>query len=188
MMHEVITRRFSRYLEESKELTVPTEDGQAQRPKKFAYPPNLVLIDGGKGQLNAAGRALDELGIEGVELASLAKRMEEVFRPGRSESIMLPRTSEALFLVTRIRDEAHRFAITYHRSLRGKEMVESVFDDIPGVGPARRRALMTHFGTVKAVREATKEELAAVDGISEVLAGTIHDHLAAGGPRSPRNA
>jgi excinuclease ABC subunit C len=172
MMHEVITRRFKRYLAERDQPL--SEDG---RPTKFAYPPNLVLIDGGKGQLNAAQRALDELGIEGVELASLAKKMEEVFRPGRSQSVMLPRSSEALFLVMRIRDEAHRFAITYHRSLRGKEMVESAFDDIPGVGPARRKALMTHFGTMRAVREATAEELAAVDGISESLAARIHDGL-----------
>ncbi len=176
MMHEVITRRFRRYLEER---DAPLED-ESGRPRKFAYPPNLVLIDGGKGQLNAAKRALDELGVEGVELASLAKRMEEVFRPGRSESIMLPRSSEALFLVMRIRDEAHRFAITYHRSLRGKEMVESVFDDIPGVGAARRRALMTHFGTVRAVREATVDELAEVDGISDGLAGRIHQALRPG--------
>ncbi len=172
MMNEVITRRFKRYLAEKDELE--TRDGQ---PGKFAYPPNLVLIDGGKGQLGAAKRALDDLGVEGVEIASLAKKMEEVFRPGRAESIMLPRSSEALFLVMRIRDEAHRFAITYHRSLRGKEMVESVFDDIPGVGPARRTALMTHFGTVKAVREASAADLAEVDGISDTLAGTIHDHL-----------
>jgi excinuclease ABC subunit C len=177
MMHEVITRRFKRYLAE-KDLQV---DGDG--PRKFAYPPNLVLIDGGKGQLNAAQRALDELGIEGVELASLAKRMEEVFRPGRAESIMLPRSSEALYLVMRIRDEAHRFAITYHRSLRGKEMVESAFDDIPGVGPARRKALLRHFGTMRAIRQATVADLAAVDGISDTLAHTIHEHLRPGRPR-----
>jgi excinuclease ABC subunit C len=111
--------------------------------------------------------------------------MEEVFRPGRSESVMLPRSSEALFLVMRIRDEAHRFAITYHRSLRGKEMVESVFDDIPGVGPARRKALMMHFGTVRAVREATIDDLAGVDGISDTMAHTIHHHLRPGSRPRP---
>lgn len=179
MMHEVITRRFARYLEE-RDLPLEGEDG---RPRKFAYPPNLVLIDGGKGQLNAAKRALDELGVEGVELASLAKKMEEVFRPGRSDSIVLPRSSEALFLVMRIRDEAHRFAITYHRSLRGKEMVESIFDEIPGVGPARRSALMQHFGTVRALKEATVADLVEVDGISDGLARTIHQHLRPGGAR-----
>ncbi|MGI9017044.1 MAG: excinuclease ABC subunit UvrC [Euzebya sp.] len=172
MMNEVITRRFKRYLAEK---DLPVEEGA-----KFAYPPNLVLIDGGKGQLNAAKRALDDLGVEGVELASLAKRMEEVFRPGQSQSVMLPRSSEALFLVMRIRDEAHRFAITYHRSLRGKEMVQSVFDQIPGVGPARRKALMMHFGTVRAVREATVEELAQIEGISQNLALTIHQALRPG--------
>ncbi|CAN5133741.1 excinuclease ABC subunit UvrC [soil metagenome] len=186
MMHEVITRRFKRYLAETADPAEGRGLDEDGRPRKFAYPPNLVLIDGGKGQLNAAQRALDELGIEGVELASLAKRMEEVFRPGRTESIMLPRSSEALFLVMRIRDEAHRFAITYHRSLRGKEMVQSAFDDIPGVGPARRRALMMHFGTMRAVKEATIADLAAVDGISDGLARTIHDALRPGPERRPR--
>lgn len=182
MMHEVITRRFKRYLAEK---DLPVEEGA---PRKFAYPPNLVLIDGGKGQLNAAQRAMDELGVEGVELASLAKKMEEVFRPGRSESIVLPRSSEALFLVMRIRDEAHRFAITYHRSLRGKEMVESAFDDIPGVGPARRKALLLHFGTMRAIREATVGDLAEVPGISDALAAAIHDALRPGRPRARTGA
>jgi excinuclease ABC subunit C len=175
MMHEVITRRFSRYLDERDR---PVDSGT-----KFAYPPNLVLIDGGKGQLNAAARALEDLGVEGVEIASLAKRLEEVFRPGRPDGILLPRGSEALFLVMRIRDEAHRFAITYHRSLRGKEMVASVFDEIPGVGPARRAALLERFGTVRALKEATVADLADVDGISTALAARIHDHLRPGGPR-----
>jgi excinuclease ABC subunit C len=168
MMHEVITRRFRRYLEEG-------ERPAAER--KFAYPPNLVIIDGGKGQLNAARRALDDLGIEGVDVCSLAKRLEEIFVPGRSESVILPRSSEALYLVQRIRDEAHRFAVTYHRSLRGKRMTESAFDDVPGVGPARRKALLTHFGSLKRVREASPEELAEVPGVSEKLARHIYDHL-----------
>jgi excinuclease ABC subunit C len=175
MMHEVITRRFRRYLQE--------KDRPVEQGAKFAYPPNLVLIDGGKGQLNAARRALEELGVEGVEIASLAKRLEEVYRPDRPDPIMLPRSSEALFLVMRIRDEAHRFAITYHRSIRGREMVESVFDDIPGVGPARRRALLERFGTVRALREATVADIADVDGIPERLAATIHAHLRPGGRR-----
>ena len=168
MMYEVITRRFRRFL---------SETSKPASERKFAYPPNLVLIDGGKGQLNAAQQALDDLGIEGVELASLAKRLEEVFRPGRSESILLPRSSEALFMLQRIRDEAHRFAITYHRSLRGKAMVESAFDEIPGVGPARRRALLDRFGTLQKVREASVDELAEVDGISLTMARRIHEHL-----------
>jgi len=167
-MHEVITRRFRRYLAE--------RDAPAPE-RKFAYPPNLVVIDGGKGQLSAARRALDELGIQGVELCSLAKRLEEVFLPDREESIMLPRGSEALYLVTRIRDEAHRFAITYHRTLRGKAMTESALDGIPGVGPARRRALLERFGSVKALRDAPLEDLLTVDGISGTLARSVHDHL-----------
>jgi excinuclease ABC subunit C len=187
MMHEVITRRFRKYLEESaRPLVDPADaairaglqDEAAAGPvRKFAYPPNLVIIDGGKGQLNAARRALEELGVEGVEICSLAKRMEEVFLPDRDESILLPRGSEALFLIQRVRDEAHRFAITYHRSLRGRQMTESAFDGIPGVGPARRRALLDHFGSLKEVRAASSDELAAVDGISTTLAQAIRDHL-----------
>jgi excinuclease ABC subunit C len=168
MMHEAMTRRFTRYLEDQ------------QRPvaeRKFAYPPQLIVIDGGKGQLNAARRALEELGIDGVDVVSLAKRLEEVFVPDRPDSVLLPRSSEALFLLQRIRDEAHRFAITYHRSLRGKRMTASALDDIPGVGPARRRALLERFGSLKELREASREDLRAVDGISDRLAGAIYDHL-----------
>jgi len=171
MMHEVITRRFRRLLDEQR---APLSERSERR---FSYPPNLVIIDGGKGQLNAAGRALEELGIEGVALCSLAKRLEEVFLPGRAESVLLPRGSEALYLVQRIRDEAHRFAITYHRSLRGKEMTASAFDAIPGIGPSRRRALLVHFGSLKRVRQASAEELAEVDGISGALAQVVYDHL-----------
>ena len=167
-MHEVITRRMRRLLEEE---TRPVDE------RKFAYPPNLVVIDGGKGQLSAATRAIEEVGVEGVEVCSLAKRLEEVFLPGRAEPVLLPRGGEALFLLQRVRDEAHRFAITYHRSARGKRMTESAFDDIPGVGPARRRALLDHFGTLARVRDATIEQLAEVDGISDVLAATVHQHL-----------
>jgi len=169
MMHEVITRRFTRFLSESA-LPAP-ERG------RFAYPPNLVIIDGGKGQLSAARRALDSLGVEGVELCSLAKRLEEVFLPDREDSVLLPRSSEALYLIQRIRDEAHRFAITYHRSLRGKQMTESAFDDIPGIGPTRRKALIVHFGSLKRIRQASVEELGAVDGISGTLARSLYDHL-----------
>ena len=176
MMHEVITRRFRRFLESA-------EKPIAERGR-FAYPPNLVIIDGGKGQLNAAVRALDELGVEGVEVCSLAKRLEEVFLPGRSESVILPRSSEALYLIQRIRDEAHRFAITYHRTLRGKAMTESAFDEIPGIGPARRRALLDHFGSLKAVRAATIEDIAEVEGFSDRLArivfGSLHEQARTG--------
>ena len=168
MMREVITRRFRRFLEEADQ---PTSE------RKFAYPPNLVLIDGGKGQLSAAAAALEELGIEGVELASLAKRLEEVYVPGRPDPIVLPRSSEALYLLQRVRDEAHRFAVTYHRSARGKEMTASIFDDIPGVGPSRRKALLEQFGSLKRLRDATVEEIAQTQGISDSLAAAVYDHL-----------
>jgi excinuclease ABC subunit C len=176
MLHEVITRRFRKYLEEAAQPLTDTPDG-GRAVKKFAYPPNLVIIDGGKGQLSAARRALTELGITGVEICSLAKRLEEIFLPGREESVLLPRGSEALFLVQRIRDEAHRFAITYHRSLRGRQMTESELDGIPGVGPSRRRALLEHFGSLKEIRAADVTTLADVDGISATLATAIRDHL-----------
>jgi excinuclease ABC subunit C len=177
MMHEVITRRFRKYLEERAEPSTVAGDDGSLRPKKFSYPPNLIIIDGGKGQLNAAQRALDELGIVDVEICSLAKRLEEVFLPDRDASVLLPRGSEALFLIQRVRDEAHRFAITYHRSLRGREMTASELDGIPGVGPSRRRALLQHFGSLREIREADVETIAAVDGISGTLATAIHEHL-----------
>jgi excinuclease ABC subunit C len=181
MLHEVITRRFRRLLEEQRRPASQRAAGQhsagAGGPKKFAYPPQLVIVDGGKGQLNAARKALDDLGIAGVEICSLAKRLEEVFRPDRPDPVVLPRSSEALFLLQRIRDEAHRFAITYHRSLRGKRMTESALDQIPGVGPARRRALLDRFGSLKELREAGVDDLARVDGISDTLARAIYDHL-----------
>ena len=172
MMHEVITRRFRNYLADQ------------ERPageRKFAYAPNLVLIDGGKGQLNAARRALTELAIEGVEVASLAKRLEEVYRPDRPDPVILPRSSEAMYLVQRIRDEAHRFAVTYHRSLRGREMTASAFDEVPGIGPARRRALLDRFGSLKKVREASIDEIAQVPGFSQLMAARVYEALH--GPR-----
>ena len=178
MMNEVITRRFRRYLE---------EQAKPVAERKFSYPPNLVIIDGGKGQLNAARAALDELGIEGVEICGLAKRLEEVFLPDRSEPVLLPRASEALYLLQRVRDEAHRFAVTYHRTLRGKRMTESAFDEIPGIGPNRRRSLLDTFGSLKGVREATVEQLAQAPGISETLARTIYGHFHADMPER-RNA
>ena len=175
MMHEVITRRFRNYLADK------------QRPAgergKFAYPPNLVIIDGGKGQLNAARRAMEELGVTDVELCSLAKRMEEVFLPDRPAPVVLPRSSEALYLIQRVRDEAHRFAVTYHRTLRGQEMTASAFDEMPGIGPARRRALLEQFGSLKRLREASVEEIAAVDGFSQRLATRVFEALHAPGPR-----
>ncbi|WP_336249698.1 excinuclease ABC subunit UvrC [Stomatohabitans albus] len=168
-MYEVIHRRFSQYLEEQ---TLPHD-----APKKFAYPPHLILIDGGKGQLNAAVRALDDLGITGIDIASLAKKQEEVFLPGRAESIMLPRGSEALFFLIRIRDESHRFAITYHRTLRNKRMTTSVLDDIEGVGEKRRSALLKQFGSLKQVRAASVDDIAQTPGFSRALAERVVDYL-----------
>ncbi|MBW3601526.1 MAG: excinuclease ABC subunit UvrC [Actinobacteria bacterium] len=173
MMQEVITRRFRRLLDEAAPPTVDDE-GTA---RKFAYPPSLVVIDGGKGQLNAARRALEALGVRGVAVCALAKRLEEVFLPDREEAVVLPRASEALYLVQRIRDEAHRFAVTYHRSLRGRRMTGSAFDDVPGIGPTRRAALLAHFGSVKRVREASPDQLARVEGISQGLATRLYERL-----------
>jgi len=167
-MHEVITRRFRKLQE---------EESQPITERAFSYRPNLVIVDGGKGQLAAARRALDELGEHDVELCSLAKRFEELYLPGRADPVALPRGSEALYLVQRVRDEAHRFAVGYHRSLRGKRMTASALDELSGVGPARRKALLKHFGSVKRMREASPEELAEVSGISGTLAQRIYDQL-----------
>ncbi len=165
MMHEVIKRRFRRAAEADEEAN-----------GKWTTIPDLVIVDGGKGQLNAALDALDEVGMT-LPIAGLAKENEELFLPGQSQSIMLPRDSQALFLVQRIRDEAHRFAVTFHRERRSKSAFKSSLDDIPGVGPKRRRALIRHFGSLRAVKEASEADLAAVDGISPSLAAQIKAHL-----------
>jgi len=142
--------------------------------------PDLIVVDGGKGQLAADVAVLEELGLAEIPIAGLAKEREELFLPGRADPVVLPATSSALYLVQRIRDEAHRFAITYHRDLRRKAAVKSAFDDLPGVGPARRRALLRTFGSAKRVREAPVEQVAAVPGIGPVLAARIKAHLEAG--------
>jgi excinuclease ABC subunit C len=167
-MGEVIRRRFARYREEQ-EKTV--EDG---KPRKFAYPPNLVVIDGGKGQLGRAVEAMDELGIDNVTTVSLAKRMEEVFVPGQADPILIPRTSESLYLLQQIRDEAHRFALQYHRLRRGKRMTRSALDGIPGLGEVRRKKVLKHFGSVKRMREATLDELLAVPGLTRPVAEAVY--------------
>jgi excinuclease ABC subunit C len=188
-IYEVITRRFRRYLverEETGELDTlgdpdPEEDQDlsSERPvvspakKKFAYPPNLVVVDGGPLQADAAARALAELGIDDVAVCGLAKRLEEVWLPGEEYPVILPRTSEGLYLLQRVRDEAHRFAITYHRQKRGQAATTSALDDIPGLGPARRRTLLKHFGSVRKLGAASIEEIAAVPGIGPKLAATI---------------
>jgi excinuclease ABC subunit C len=171
MMGEVIRRRFARYLDERSPV-----DGDG-RPQRFAYPPNLVVIDGGKGQLNRAVEVLAELGIVGVATVALAKRMEEVFVPARAEPIIIPRTSEALYLLQQIRDEAHRFALTYHQSRRARRMTQSVLDGLPGLGPVRRKRLLRHFGSVKRMREASLEELRAVPGVPKAVAEMVYRAL-----------
>ena len=188
-MHEVITRRFRRLLDERVEtgefVDVPDDqqgpmliDPDTGRPKKFAYVPGLVVVDGGPPQVAAAQRALDELGIDDVPVVGLAKRLEEVWLPGQEDPVILPRTSEGLYLLQRIRDEAHRFAITHHRSRRSKSMVESVLDDVPGLGEVRRKSLLRRFGSLKKLRAATVDEIAEVPGIGARTADAIVAALA----------
>ncbi|GMA26066.1 hypothetical protein GCM10025864_38250 [Luteimicrobium album] len=205
-MHEVLTRRFRRYLEardgvSDVELDSVEEDAPASRasdvtgssgpvsgpatpldeegrPRRFAYPPNLVVVDGGPPQVAAAARALEELGVTDVALCGLAKRLEEVWLPGEEYPVILERSSEGLYLLQRVRDEAHRFAITYHRSRRSKGMTVSALDDVPGLGPARRKALLATFGSVKKLRAATAEEIATVPGIGDATARAVVAALA----------
>jgi excinuclease ABC subunit C len=168
-MEEVLTRRFRRYLQD--------RDEGARAGKRFAYPPNLVLIDGGKGQLGVAVRVLEEMGLEDIAVASLAKRFEEVYVPGHSEPVRIPRDSEALYLLQQIRDEAHRFAITYHRQLRDKKMTRSVLDDVPGLGPVRRARLLKEHGSVKQLRTLTEDDLVAIPWLPETVARALFAHL-----------
>jgi excinuclease ABC subunit C len=166
---EVLRRRFR--------LTKTGDEGSDEE-RRWAMP-DIVIVDGGKGQVSAAKEVLDELGLHDLPLAGLAKEREELFLPGRSDPILLPPTSSALYLVQRLRDEAHRFAITYHRDLRAKRSVRSAFDDLPGVGPKRKRELLKVFGSAKRVREAPVEQIAAVPGIGRSLAEKIKTHLEA---------
>src|SRR6266542_3677222 len=168
-MEEVLTRRFRRYLAER-------EEG-ARKGKRFSYPPNLLLVDGGKGQLNVAVRVLEELGLEDISVAALAKRFEEVYVPDRSEPVRVPRDSEALYLLQQVRDEAHRFAITYHRQLRQKKMTKSVLDEVPGLGPTRRSRLLKEFGSVKKLRERSLDELLALSWLPERVARSLYAQL-----------
>ena len=187
-IHEVITRRFRRYLaerEKTGELDTlgdpeagedsgsEAERADVTAQKKFSYPPNLVVVDGGPLQAEAAARALAELGIDDVAVCGLAKRLEEVWLPGEEYPVILPRSSEGLYLLQRVRDEAHRFAITYHRQKRGKAATTSALDDVPGLGPARRKALLKQFGSVRKLGAASIEEIAVVPGIGPRLAATI---------------
>jgi excinuclease ABC subunit C len=201
-IHEVITRRFRRYLaerEKTGELDTLGDPGavddeykdqdlDAERPeigvqKKFAYPPNLVVVDGGPLQAAAAARALAELGIDDVAVCGLAKRLEEVWLPGEEYPVILPRSSEGLYLLQRVRDEAHRFAIAYHRQKRGKAATASALDDVPGLGTARRKTLLKHFGSVRKLSAASVEEIATVPGIGPKLAATIAAALSSANPK-----
>jgi len=174
-MHEVLTRRFSRHLKEQGRTGVEPDTGEARR---FAYPPNLVVVDGGAPQVAAAQQVLDELGVDDVALVGLAKRLEEVWLPGEDHPVILPRNSEALYLLQRLRDEAHRFANTFHRQRRSRSMTRSALDGVPGLGEARRKALLARFGSVKRVRAASVEELAGTHGIGPALAERIAAELA----------
>ena len=175
-MHHVITRRFKRYLDE-KDIDIAEATSQGGQRPKFAYPPQLVVVDGGKPQVNAAAKALQELGITDIALCGLAKRLEEVWLPNSSEPVIFPRHSEALYLLQKLRDEAHRFAINFHRSKRSKVMLESLLDGVAGLGEIRRKSLLTHFGSVTALKAATVEELAVVPGIGKKMAKTIIDQI-----------
>ncbi|MFI2261877.1 excinuclease ABC subunit UvrC [Streptomyces tubercidicus] len=218
-MHEVIGRRFKRYLQEKQKAGEWTEEpaGDARvddngataataaagpddpepdpmagrptdedgRPKRFAYPPQLVVVDGGAPQVAAARRALDELGIDDVAVCGLAKRLEEVWLPEDDDPVVLPRSSEGLYLLQRVRDEAHRFAITYQRSKRGKRLKSSPLDAVAGLGESRRQALLKHFGSLKKLRAATVEEICEVPGVGRKTAETVAAALAGAAPSAP---
>jgi len=184
----VITRRFRRLLDEQarSELRPGDEtsgpmlvDPDTGRPRKFAYAPGLVVVDGGPPQVAAAQRALDELGIDDIPVCGLAKRLEEVWLPGQEDPVILRRSSEGLYLLQRVRDEAHRFAITHHRGRRSKTMVESLLDDVPGLGEVRRKTLLKHFGSLKKLREAEVADIAQVPGIGPATAGAIKEAVLA---------
>jgi excinuclease ABC subunit C len=169
-MREVLTRRFRRLLDDR---DAPAEDPETGRARKFAYPPRLVVVDGGPPQVAVAAEVLTRLGLDDIAVCGLAKRLEEVWLPGEEDPLILPRTSEGLYLLQRVRDEAHRFAITFHRSRRSSAMVESLLDDVPGLGEVRRKALLKRFGSLRKLRAATVEEIAAVPGIGPQTATAV---------------
>ena len=162
---EVTRRRFLRHVQD-----LPTE---SDPPRRFAYPPNLYVVDGGAPQVNAARAVLDELGVGDVAVIGLAKRLEEVWVPAEPDPIIMPRNSEGLYLLQRVRDEAHRFAISYHRSKRSKRMTASALDAVPGLGEIRRRALVTHFGSLARLRKAGIDEITSVPGIGSATAAAV---------------
>jgi len=167
-MEEVLTRRLTAYLAEQ-------DRPISERPGKFSYPPQLLLVDGGKGQLSVALRVLEELGLESeIPVAALAKRFEEVYLPGKADPVRISRQSEALYLLQRVRDEAHRFAIGYHRQLRGKRMTKSVLDDVPGLGPTRKKRLTKELGGVAGVKQASLDDLRALSWLPDDVALAIY--------------
>ncbi len=196
-MREVVGRRFRRYLEERETATDleidlsdqpegesgsrPGIDPETGRPRKFSYPPNLLVVDGGPPQVGGATQALADLGIDDVAVVGLAKRLEEVWLPGNPDPVIFGRTSEALYLLQRVRDEAHRFAITFHRQRRSRSMTASVLDDVAGLGDTRRKALLRHFGSLKRLRSASVEEVAEVTGIGPRTAQAVVEALARSG-------
>ncbi|MCI3222146.1 excinuclease ABC subunit UvrC, partial [Streptomyces sp. NP-1717] len=216
-MHEVIGRRFKRYLAEKErtgewtaeeegpadeDTNLPAGNGEAEdngrnghsgpslkdddgRPRRFAYPPQLVVVDGGQPQVAAAKRAMDELGIDDVAVCGLAKRLEEVWVPGDDDPVVLPRSSEGLYLLQRVRDEAHRFAIAYQRAKRAKRIRTSPLDDVPGLGETRKQALIKHFGSVKKLRQATIEQICEVPGLGRKTAESVAVALAQAAPAAP---
>lgn len=195
-MYDVITRRFKNYLQEQQDraeaLAGPVAfeivDAAESVPRsKFAYPPNLVVVDGGPPQVAAASRALIDLGINDVAVVGLAKRLEEVWLPEDEFPVILPRTSQGLYLLQRIRDEAHRFAISFHRQKRAKSMTASLLDAVPGLGESKSKALLKHFGSVKKLRRAALSEITAVKGIGPVLGQAVYDALQSAEPEPAVN-
>ncbi|WP_319445002.1 MULTISPECIES: excinuclease ABC subunit UvrC [unclassified Mycobacterium] len=179
---EVTRRRFQRHVADADRPLVDKDKALAQGPRasarpRFAYPPNLFVVDGGAPQVNAAAAVLDELGVTDVAVIGLAKRLEEVWVPSEADPVIMPRNSEGLYMLQRVRDEAHRFAISYHRSKRSKRMTASVLDEVPGLGEQRRKALVTHFGSVARLKVASVEELVAVPGIGVATAKAVLEAL-----------
>jgi excinuclease ABC subunit C len=190
----VLRRRFARFLSarqlgEHTDSDKPVIDPETGKVRKFAYAPNLVVVDGGAPQVNAAGAVLRDMGIDDVAVCGLAKRLEEVWLPDEPFPVVLPRTSEGLYLLQRVRDEAHRFAITFHRQRRSKRMISSTLDSVPGLGEIRRKALLRRFGSVKRLAAATVEEIAEVPGIGRRTADAVLAALnPAPAPASPEPA
>jgi excinuclease ABC subunit C len=175
-MREMLRRRFKRLRAE--DYSSPAKPGPSAHESAWSVIPNLIIIDGGKGQLSAALEILDEYELrDAIPIVGLAKREEELFLPGQAEPVILPRKSQALFLVQRIRDEAHRFGVTYHRKLRGQQAIKSNLDEIEGIGPKRRRALLTKYGSLNAIRQASIEELASVPGMNRRVAEELKAQL-----------